>query len=159
MTSSPRTESPTLHIVGRGVGLGLLSGAGAGGVLGWILAQFHPIGLAIGVTAGLGYGLAGGLAVGVAIAWAVRSGKAGFKNTASLAATVPSLIVLIVVLSSTVDAGEWIPFVVVIPAIAGATLARPQADMIAGVPREDRLRASQRGLPPGPLAGPWDDEA
>lgn len=159
MTPSPTTESPTLRVLGRGIGLGLLSGACAGGLLGLILAQFHPIGLAIGAVAGLGYGFVGGLAVGSAVAWTTGSGRAGFKNAAALAATVPSLIVMVIVLSSTVDAGEWIPFVVVIPAVAGAMLARLQADVIAGVPREERLRASQRGLPPGPLAGRWDDKA
>lgn len=159
MTSPPtRTNSPTLHTIGRGTGLGLVSGAGAGGLLGWLLAQFHPIGLAIGAVAGLGYGFVGGLAVGFTVAWAVRSGKTGFKFPAAVAATLPSLIALIVLVSSTVDSREWIPFVVVIPAAAGAVLARLQADLIAGVSRDERLRASQRGLPPGPLAGPWEDD-
>lgn len=158
MTSpAQQTDSPTWRIVARGAGLGLVSGAGAGGLLGWLLAQFHPIGLALGAVAGLPYGVVGGLAVGVAVAWSVRSGRPSSRMPAALAATAPSLIALVVLLASTADSVEWIPFVVVIPAIAGATLASLQADVIAGVPREERQRASQRGLPPGPLAGPWRD--
>ncbi len=159
MTGAPApADSPAWRIVARGIGLGLVSGVGAGGLLGWMLAQFHPIGLALGATAGLGYGLVGGLAVGVAVAWAVRAERAALEPPAAIAATGPSLIALIGVLASTADAREWIPFVVVIPAVAGATLAWLQADVIAGVPREKRLRESQRGLPPGPLAGPWDGD-
>ncbi len=154
----PAANSPTRRIVVRGAGLGLVSGAGAGGLLGWMLAQFHPIGLALGAAAGLAYGLVGGLAVGVAVAWAVRSERPTSKPPAAIAATVPSLIALIGVLASTVDAAEWIPFVVVIPAVAAAALAWLQADVIAGIPRDVRLRASQRGLPPGPLAGPWEPD-
>ena len=154
-----RTGSPTTHIVLRGTGLGLVSGGAAGALLGWPLAQFHPIGLAFGAVAGLAYGVVGGLAVGLAVARAVRAGRSDLKTHAAVAATVPSVVALAILLSSTMDAGEWIPFLVVIPAAVGAMLAARQADLIAGVPLADRISASQRSLPPGPLAGPWDTDA
>lgn len=143
-----------MAIVGRATGLGLLSGAAAGALLGWLVLLFHPIGLAFGAVAGLPYGLVGGLAVGLAVAWSARNER-GMRLPAALAATTPSLVALVVLLSSTMDR-EWILFLVVIPAAAGAVLAFLQAGLIAGLPHEERLRPSQRPLPPGPLAGPWD---
>lgn len=157
-TPPPPTTSPALRIVARAVGLGLASGVGAGALLGWGILLFHPVGLLFGGVAGIPYGLVGGLAVGLAVTWATRSSKTRPRTAAALAATTPSLIALVILLSSTMDAGEWIPFLVVIPAVGGATLASLQVAVIAGVPREERLRRSQRGLPPGPLAGPWEGD-
>lgn len=159
----PWWRLPAVLIMVRALGLGIVLGALAGGVYGWMIALGHVFGFVIGAGFGAVYGFVSGLFTGIGVAWVEeRNRDTEWADLGALrrGAMVPNLILVGAAIGALValadDGSEGVMLLLVIPGIIGTLIAMSMAPIIAGVSKHERQGGTEFSRAPGPLAGPWD---